>query len=168
MLPMDIILIIIGIVLLVAGRNLFWLLVGMVGFVAGYSLASNWLSGTEPWVGLLIGILAGFAGAWLAHAFQHLMISIAGFLVGGWALLKVMDWIQVGASFPDWAVFGVGGLIGLLLVAVAFDWALILLSSIGGAVLITENLELSSNISLLVTIGLVVAGIWLQRKFSHH
>lgn len=165
---MEIFLIITGAVLLLAGRRLYWLFVGVVGFVVGYTLATNWLSNLDSWIVLIIGVLVGVLGAWLAHAFQRLMMAVVGFLVGGWALLQVGSWLNLGNSFPEWGIFLVGGLIGLFLVAVVFDWALILLSTIGGALLISNNLDLSSQISILVTIGLIVIGILVQSRLSRH
>jgi hypothetical protein len=44
----QIVTILVGIVVLIAGRRLFWLFVGVVGFVAGLSLAFQLLADQPP------------------------------------------------------------------------------------------------------------------------
>jgi hypothetical protein len=60
-----------------------------------------------------------------------------------------------------WFALIVGGIIGSILVLAVFDWALIALSSIAGAMLIVQTgfLELPVNILLfliMVSIGIVI------------
>jgi hypothetical protein len=62
----DIILIVLGIAMLLIGRKLFWLFVGVVGFYFGYTLAGQFLPAESEVVVLVIGLMAGILGAILA------------------------------------------------------------------------------------------------------
>jgi len=49
-----------------------------------------------------------------------------------------------------------------LLASSMFDWAIILLSSASGAVMITDNLKLPQPLGLALLIGLFVVGVIIQ------
>jgi hypothetical protein len=61
-----------------------------------------------------------------------------------------------------WVVTVVGGVLGALLASSMFDWAIILLSSASGAVMITDNLNLPQPLGLALLIGLFVVGVIIQ------
>ena len=58
---MDIITIVTGAILLLLGRPLFWLFVGIVGFLVGFDLAGLYLAGhwTQPGAGLQNVVVSG-------------------------------------------------------------------------------------------------------------
>ena len=56
---------ILGAILLVAGRRLFWLLVGAIGFVIGVMLATRFFHGSELTM-VLAGLVLGIIFALLA------------------------------------------------------------------------------------------------------
>lgn len=89
--PITLINIIIGIIVLTLGRNLFWLFVGCIGFAVGFNYAPylwNLQSGL-----LLIGLAAftGIIGAVLAVFFQKIMVGLAGFAGGGYIALNLIN-----------------------------------------------------------------------------
>jgi len=75
--------VVIGAVVLLFGRKLFWLCVAAIGFAAGVTLASHLVSEPTPLLQLTFAILLGFIGALLALFLQKLAIGLAGFLAGG-------------------------------------------------------------------------------------
>src|SRR5688500_20354558 len=77
--------VILGGALLLAGRKLFWLFVGAVGFVTGLQLASSFWQGPET-LALVFGLIVGVIFALLAIFLQTITIGIAGFLAGGYIL----------------------------------------------------------------------------------
>jgi len=58
--------------------------------------------------------------------------------------------------------FVVGGIIGLLLVASVFNWALYLLSSWAGATLVTQAIGLQGVIGTVIFFALFVLGMIIQ------
>ncbi len=151
-----------GALLLVAGRRLFWLFVGLVGFFAGLRFAPAFLSGQPEWMQWLVAALFGLAGMFLAIVLQRLAVAVAGFLVGGFfaADLFGIDFAQPGLA--EVLVFVAGGVVAAALSLWLFEGALILLSSLVGAGLIVDALGVGSDTSNLVLLGLTVLGIAIQ------
>jgi hypothetical protein len=165
---MHIFQILLGIAVLFFGRRLFWLFVGTAGFVFGMRIAALLIHGRPGWAALVIAIVAGLFGALFAVFLQRFAIAVAGFMLGGYVLPVILGELGWGAGYSYWVLFLVGGIAGLFLVSVLFDWALIILSSISGAVLILEPLHAGMTvnrplIALLIAIG-IVAQARLIRK----
>ena len=158
---------ILGILLLFFGRRLFWLFVGVAGFIAGLTLAPQLISGQSELTILLIAIIAGIIGAFLAIMLEGLAILIAGFLAGGYIMTKLVVSIGYSVSAQPSVIYIIGGIIGLLLVAVFFDWAIIILSTLLGAEILIPVLHISGSVYWLVFLGLVVVGIAVQAGIWH-
>lgn len=151
-----------GLVVLLFGRQLFWLWVGVTGFLAGVTLSARFLSGQPNWIILLIGLIAGLVGALLAIVLQRLAIGIAGFVAGGYILVALLNLVGVTPGRLAWLPYVIGGILGAVLVLFLFDWALIVLSSLTGATLVVQALALRPSVSALAFIILVVVGIVVQ------
>lgn len=159
---LNVINLILGAALLVAGRKLFWLFVGVAGFVTGIQLATRFWQGPD-WLIIVVGMVVGVIFALLAISLQAFVIGIAGFLIGGYifSVLAAMLGIEL-AGVTTWIVYIVGGLIGLLLVSFLFDWALILLSSLAGASLVTQAFFQEGGLGGIVFVVLFILGVVIQ------
>jgi hypothetical protein len=155
---LSVINIIIGAALLVAGRRLFWLFVMAGGFVAGVQFATRVIQGPE-WLTIIIGLIAGIAFAILARFLKMFAIGIAGFVLGGSILSSFAGALGLDTN---WIVWIAGGVIGIILVAVLFDWALINLSAFAGAALLVQSLNISDAIRDAAFIVLLIAGVIIQ------
>ena len=158
---LSVISLILGVALLVAGRKLFWLFVGAAGFVTGMQLATQFWQGPEL-LAIVIGLVVGVIFAFLAIFLQSVAIGIAGFLAGGYILTVLAGMIGLNQGAFSWIVYIIGGIIGVLLVIYLFDWAIITLSSLAGASLITQALLLPSGIGGVIFIVLVIVGVVIQ------
>jgi len=126
----------VGLVLLLAGRRLFWVVLGAAGFLAGMTVAMVFLEGEAPALVLGLGLLAGLIAAGLAIFVQKLAVAVAGFLVGGYGAVLLLG-PHLGASpVPEWAIFVVAGVLAAILARMLFEWALIAVSALFGALLI--------------------------------
>ena len=152
----------VGAVLLVLGRKLFWLFVAAVGFAAGWTVTSDLLHLQPEWLALVIAIAAGLLGAVLATFVQKIAVGLAGFLAGAFLASGLSTMLSLPSAPWAWIAFIVGGILGAVVLGAAFDWALVGLSSLAGAMLIANALDLSSTLHLLVLLGLFVAGVILQ------
>ncbi len=152
----------VGAALLVLGRKLFWLFVTAVGFAAGWTVMSDLLHVQPEWLALVIALAAGVLGAVLATFVQKLAIGLAGFLAGAFLATGLVSMLNLAAAPWPWVAFIVGGILGALLLGAAFEWALVGLSSLAGAMLVANALELSSTMHLLVLVGLFVLGVIIQ------
>lgn len=172
---MSVVNILVGAALLFFGRKVFWLFVAGAGFVAGLALVNRVIQGPE-WIGVLVGLVIGLLAALLAIFVQRFAIGLAGFLVGGYLALQfLVPFFHLEHGWLPFLAFVIGGIFGVILVGLFLDWALISLSSLAGAVLITETLNLSYGIGLVVFIILIVIGVAYQarelqkdRRKSHH
>ena len=152
----------IGLVLLFAGRRLFWLFVAMVGFASSYHFAQQIGGIHSPLLVLVLSIAAGAVGAVIAIFFQKAAIVMAGFATGGYIAMILFG--QLGGLPPQmvWLPYGIGGIIGAVFLFFVFDWALIFLSVITGAGIIINQLELDPVSVQFVYIMLVLVGFGFQ------
>ena len=149
--------------MLTTGRRLYWLFLGMLGFVFAFDLADRVIHGQPYDVKLVFAVAAGVLGAGLAIFLQKFAILAGGFLAGGYLFVGLMRELGLRTAPYHWLLFVAGGLIGAFLMKVLFGWTLILLSSAVGAVLILQSLHLSTQITHPLFILLVVLGFFIQR-----
>ena len=152
----------VGAGLLAFGRRLFWFLVAGIGFIAGLELARLYLPASPVWVTLLLALGAGLVGALLAIFLEQAALALAGFFGGGYILSGLAGLLGLHYVQPAWLLPLIGGIAGVVLVFSLLDWALIGLSSLAGAGLITEALRLHGATGLLVYLLLLVLGIVIQ------
>jgi len=152
----------IGIVVLLFGRKLFWLCVAAVGFLAGVELAPHLVNEPSTLLQLTVAIVLGLIGALLALLLQKIAIAVFGFLAGGKLAGAIAAAFFVHYAQYSTIIFVVGGLIGAILLLTLFDWALIVVSSLIGAHLIQNAIVLPPSGSTVVFLGLAVIGILIQ------
>lgn len=158
---MNLINLVLGIILLTTGKKLYWLFVGVIGFILGMGLATQ-LVLNPPWLVYVVALGAGILGAILAHFLQHLALSLVGFLVGAYGAFRLVGLLGITAVPSTWMAFIIGGIVGLLLVSSAFDWSLYILSSWAGATLVTEAIDLQGTVGTVVFFALFVLGMIIQ------
>jgi hypothetical protein len=151
-----------GIILLVSGRRLYWLFVGIVGFGLGVAVASYFMKSEPLWLILLIALAAGVAGALLARTLQTLVLVVAGFLAGGYALATLFKLLKFNLPAETWVLYLVGGIIGVSLVLFLFEWALMILSSVTGAALMVDAFKPVPQVTIVLFLILACAGVLFQ------
>lgn len=152
---------ILGAALLVAGRKLFWLFIGALGFLTGIQVTAAIWQGPE-WLLLVVGLIVGVVFAALATFVQALAIGAAGFLSGGYVALMLTGMLGMDIGSLSWVVFIIGGLVGIALVSLLFDWAIITLSSFAGASLVIQALAPQSGNAPLIFLALIIIGVIVQ------
>ena len=154
----------IGVVLLLFGRQLYWALVGALGFIAGLMIAQTMLGDRAGLIVLALAVLAGILGAVLAVVLQRVMVALAGFAIGGQLAATI---VANGASLADGLPpatlpYLIGGIIGAVLVFLVFDLAVIVLSSLLGAALVTRVLGDDGMLVTGVFVGAFLLGAIIQ------
>jgi Domain of unknown function (DUF4203) len=161
-LPIPILSVLIGAVVLFFGRRLFWLCVAAVGFAAGIEVAPQLIHEPSPVLQLTVALFLGFIGAFLALLLQKVAIAVAGFLAGGkLAMALVAAFTSEGARYPG-ITFIVGGIIGAILLLSVFNCALIVMSAVVGAYLISHIVVLPPTGATLLFVGLAAIGVIVQ------
>ena len=69
-----------------------------------------------------------------------------------------------GDGVYAWLAFAVGGVLGLILISMLFDWALVILSAIAGAALISPLPKLGSELEAGLFVVLALAGMVIQAR----
>ena len=150
-----------GFLLVFAGRNLFWLCVGIVGFLIGVQCAAL-LGYSSGWMALLMAFCLGIFGAILSVSFEWFMIVFGvGFLGGGYLLMNMFP-LGVLQEPYSWSIFVVGGIVGMCLMVIIFDWTLIIISSLLGATLIVNAFHGTAILREFLFIGSMTTGIAVQ------
>jgi hypothetical protein len=151
-----------GLILLVLGRKLFWLGVGVLGFFLGMEFAGVLFVDQPQWVMLLMGLGAGLLGAILAIVAERVAFALAGFYAG--AYLALIAAHSFGAVGQGTLWLAVGGVIGAVVAALIMDWAIIVLSSLAGAGAIVGAAGLGETTGTLVFVILTAVGAAVQAK----
>src|SRR5207237_8311789 len=99
----------IGAVVLLFGRKLFWLCVAAIGFAAGVELAPHLVQDPSALLSLTIALLLGIIGALLALFLQKIAIAVRGFLAGGQLAGAIADAFLVHDGQHSTIIFVVGG-----------------------------------------------------------
>ncbi len=154
--------VLVALVLLTAGRRMFWLFVGCVGFIAGYNLAPEVLTQASSDTILVIGLILGFMGMFLAFFIQRAAIAISGFLAGCYITLAVLEMVSYDPAGLFLLLVALGGLLGVLMLFALFDVALVVLSSVAGASLMVETLAPAAPYASLLLVGLAIFGMLFQ------
>ena len=152
--------IVLGTILLLFGRKLFWLFVGIAGFLVGMELSAEFLSDQPDWVRWVVSIGAGLLGALLAVVAQRVAFAIGGFFAGSYIALAAVAHFGIETSPNIFIV--VGGVVGAVIAAIIMDAAIIVLSSLVGAGAIVQALSLNQASRSLLFLGLVAVGIVIQ------
>ena len=158
---MNIINLIFGIFLVLSGRKLFWLFVGGMGFVFSLSLALQIFKGQPSWTLILFALFIGAVGALLTIFLEKAAIILGGVLAGAYLLGSLTNLLSLG-NHLSWLPYLVGGILGGVLVASIFEWSLIMLSSLVGALLIIRAVNLGLGLAALGGLLLFLTGVGIQ------
>jgi hypothetical protein len=159
--PEGVIAIAAGLLLLFFGKRMFWLAAALVAFLFGWQLFGNLLG---PGLSILLAVIMGIIFAWLAIKFIKVATYFIAFFAGAIALPFLIGVFGVDMSWLILAL--IGGVIGLILVAVGFNWGLIVITAWAGASAIAFGLQqwisLDGFLGTAIFLGLMVVGIVFQ------
>lgn len=160
--PDVLLLLLAGVALLLAGRRLFWLFVGVVGFLVGFRISLQILGPDAQGMHWIIAVAAGLLGIVLALALQRMAVALAGFFVGGYAATVLFHLDVTRPGLTALLLFVLAGVIAAALALRLFEGALIILSALAGASLITEGLHLRNGTGSLLLVVLALVGMAIQ------
>jgi hypothetical protein len=171
--PAKAIAVIAGLLLLFFGRKLYWLFVGIIGFYAGLAITARYYHPDSDLILLAVALGVGLIGLLLAIFLQRAAIAVAGFFSGAYLTLALLDRLAMSSPSHDWILYLLGGIFGAILAGLLFDWALIVLSSLSGAVLMVHALPVSKEpalllLALLLAIGILVQAQMMRRRSRRH
>lgn len=153
----------VGAVLLLWGRRLYWLALGGLGFVIGLGLARQYLN-VDAGVELIVAVVAGLAGAFLAVVAQKIAVTIGGFGIGAVLAYSLASPWKADLDTGIWWIAFLGAVVGVCFSAFLFEAALIVVSSLVGALLITQGLYLTDVQESWGILVLLAVGVLAQSR----
>lgn len=156
--------VILGALLLLFGRKLFWLFVAVAGFLAGMEISRLLLAEHQQWLQLTVALGAGLLGALVAMLAQRLAFAFAGFLTGSYLALMLA---HAFGMFAHSLIFVLaGGLFVAIIAALVMDQAIILLSSLVGAGAVASGLDTGLMLRLIIFVSLALFGTLVQSRLN--
>lgn len=153
-----------GLLLLLFGRRLFWIFVGAIGFFAGAQFGAQFFPDVDDLARLAIAAAGGIVGVFLAVFLQRLAVIVAGGLALGLLAVRIAPLIGLHTEAGVTVAFFAAALLGAVVVNVFFNPALIVISAVAGAVMISEALPLDAAIAPIFILPLTVLGVWVQAR----
>lgn len=154
--------ILLGLILLVFGRKLFWLFVAIAGFLVGMEFTRVILADLPRWILVVVALGAGLVGALLVVMAERVAFALAGFLAGSYFAVILAH--SLGATGNNILLFAVGGVIGAVFAALIMNRAIIFLSCLVGAAAVVKGLGLGQEMSSFVFVVLVILGALVQTR----
>jgi len=154
--------IILAVGLLFLGRKLYWGFVGAIGFIAVTEWALSTFQGAPDWLILLIGLAVGILGALLAVFIRMAGIGLAGFLSGAYIFFTFSRMLALSNTTLQGILAILGGILGAVLILTLFNWALITISSLSGALLISKFVPTTRVPAWFVILALSTLGVVFQ------
>jgi hypothetical protein len=151
-----------GAILLLLGRRLFFLFVAGIGFIAGASLVLALPQVIPQSYSLYVGVALGLLGALLSVYLHRYAVIFAGFLAGSYLCMSIFKIVGINLASFNWIAFIAGGIIGALLLRYVFNWSLIFISTIIGALFIVQNMSINRPFQALLFVSLLLIGIVIQ------
>lgn len=160
--------ILVGLLLLVLGRQLYWLFVAAIGFLYGLELGPRLLPEQSETVIVVIALGLALVGALVAVVATKFALGAIGFVAGGGVAALVLQRLTLESGLLVLGVYLIAGVLGAALFLLLFDTALIVLSSLAGSCLIVQSLErllkMSPTTGLVLVIVLATVGIVIQAR----
>lgn len=156
---------VVGVALVLAGRRLFWLAIGVLGFLFGFELASSLIEADSETAALVVGLVGGLVGVLLAVFLQKVAVAFGGFMAGGFLAVSLFGGIGgmvEAGGLGELLLFLIGGLLVAFLALALFEWALVVISGVAGGYLIVDALTLDPTLELVIFLVAVVTGVAIQ------
>lgn len=156
--------VLVGVALLAAGRRLFWLALGALGFCAGLFAVDRWLGDLPRTTALVVALAVGIVGLVLALVVQRVAVGLGGFVLGAVLTARLLPFtsLELGPWQP--LVLVAGGVIGALVALAAFGLALTVVTAGAGAALLVESIVMPERFESLLFAGLWILGVLVQRR----
>jgi hypothetical protein len=164
---MEILYVGIGFMMLIAGRPIYSVFVGSIAFLVGTYLADLITVLPPEWNSFFIPILFAVIGVALTQALKRWTAMVAGFIAGGLMILNLPNAFGSGGYWNSPVLFVIAGIISVILLYFAFDFALIVLSSLMAVTLTLSymrvgNLDQGVMFLILAIFGMITQYLILQ------
>lgn len=151
-----------GFIFLIAGHQLPWLFVAGVGYFIGWPLSDMFSVGPGTLERITFSLAISAIAVFLAYFLKKLIVSAAAFYAGGIAFLslaQILSWDFTAVRLP---VFLLAGGVSALVILLSYNWSLIIISTISGATIITQNINFGDISDVAMFLLLLMVGLITQ------
>lgn len=164
---MQALFIVIGFLILFAGNQLSWLFVGAAGFLFGHYLAVEQKLARALLDTLIYSLAAGLLGILLFYYLKRFTLALAGFIAGVYVTTYLPGVLSWDLPWLKWYIAIIIGLIFSLAIFFSSPFPLIVASSLLGATLIAQYLNVSgitptAMFFIFLAIGILAQFVLMQ------
>jgi len=152
----------IGFMLLITGRPVYWVFTGSIAYFIGGIIADRLVLFPLQWNAIFLSFLFATLGIFSALLFHRWAARLAGFVAGGFLVYNMP--VALGAP-TEWAsplFFMIGGVVGLVLLLLSFDFGLLFISSLTAATFILRNIHIGNLDQATMLLVFTVLGVIIQ------
>jgi hypothetical protein len=153
-----------GLLLLTTGRKLIWLVIGLAGFIGGLVLSQRFVDQPTTWIIIGSGLAGGVLALILVGLIKNLTLGVGGFFLGAFLANGLLTMLKLDLGVLNWVVMGLAGALVAFILLSAFEFALKLVTSFAGAMLLVQLLPEDFAYTRIVIIILVITGIIVQSR----
>ena len=159
----------IGLAVLVMGRQIFWIFIAGLGFALELLISTQFYDAQFEWEVLLISTVVAVVGAILAYTVQRFAAGLAGFATGWFLTIVVLSYFNLNLGQIESLIPYIVGIISGILLIFFFDWGVIIASSLAGSAIIVSGMSLAGNAELALllmfsVVGIVIQAIWFMQE----
>ena len=159
----------IGLAILVMGRQIFWIFIAGLGFALGLLISTQYYNAQFEWQVFLISTIIAVVGAILAYTVQRFAAGLAGFATGWFLTIVVLSYLNLNLGQIESVLPYIVGIISGFLLIIFFDWGVIIASSLAGSAIIVSGMSLRENVELALIVmfalvGIVIQAIWFMQE----
>jgi hypothetical protein len=165
---MDSLKIVIGFILMLAGSQIYWLVIAVAGFIIGDYVEVQSIRFLDNLGALRESVKYSLLGVILSIAAKPVAILTAGFTLGGFLCFNLPDVLGWRTDWFGWPYFVLAGSIVALLMFFFYAYTMILVTSLSGAVIIIQNTNLASLTPEFMLLLFVVLGFASQFLLSNY
>lgn len=165
---MDSLKITIGFILMLAGSQIYWLVIALTGFIIGDYIEVQSIRFLDNLATLSESIKYSLLGVILSITAKPVASLATGFTLGGFLCFNLPDTLGWRTDWFDWPYFVLAGIIVVALMFFFYAYTMILVTSLSGAVIIIQNANLARLSTEFMLLLFTVLGFACQFLLSNY
>ena len=150
----------IGFMMLVAGRTVYAVFVGGMGFLMANFLVGEFDFIPSGWNALTFPLMTALIGAFAAFVLKQWMARVTCFLAGIYLVYELPTILGATERWESWILYGAVGVICFILSIIWFDHSVIIISTLVAVTMIIKSihfgiLDIGSMFLILVIFGVI-------------
>lgn len=162
----QLILVVGGVLLLIAGWRVYEFITVIAGFLVGVLLAVQMIPPDNQLLVIIGLIIGGVIGAVLAAYLFYIAVFFIGAYIGILIVNGLAGFMATGAEMPPLVLLIAGIIGGVVMIGLSFEF-LILLAAVVGAQMIVLGLGMDAGWVIVLAIIGVVVQLFLTRRFQY-